>query len=316
MKLLAVDFGGTRTRAAWFVDDANGGLRLVQRRETLSQVEQSPDAVIARLIETARDAVPAGEQIDAIGISAPGPQDPAAGVIHYIRTIPNWHAVPLGPLVSAAFGVPAVLQNDGNLAVLAEYHIGAARGCDPALYLTLSTGIGGGVVIGGRLFGGARGMAVEPGHMQFVGGDGQLYRFEELASGTGIGRLARERLAATDAPSRLRERTVIDGKAVGELAQDGDALAVSILAEAGRWMGLGFVNLIHLFNPQVIVVGGSVATLGDLLFDTVRATIRERVLHPHFLPDGQVEGLIRPAQLGDDVCLYGAAYYAREQFGR
>lgn len=309
MHILAIDFGGTRTRAGWFIDDDADDLHLVARRETLSQVDQTPEQVITRLIRIAREVVPNSAQIDAIGIAAPGPLDPTTGVIHYVKTIPNWHEVALAPLVSDAFGTPAFLQNDGNLAVLAEMYRGAARGCDPAIYLTLSTGIGGGAVIDGRLFAGARGMAIEPGHMQFTTEDGEVRRFEELASGTGIGRLAQRRLVESTTPSVLRQVAEVDGKAVGQAASAGDTLALSVLAEAGRWMGLGFVNLIHLFNPQVIVVGGSVATLGDLLFSTVQATIRERVLHPNFLRDD----LIRPAQLSDDVCLYGAAYYARSR---
>jgi len=175
--------------------------------------------------------------------------------------------------------------------------------------MTISTGIGGGAVVGGRLFAGANGLAIEPGHMQFVAADGNVYRLEELASGTGIGRLARERLNVGEQPSVLRAVPVIDGQAVGEAAQQGDAFALQIVTEAGRWFGLGCVNLLHLFNPQVIVVGGSVVKLGDLFFAPAKAVITARILHPDFWRDD----LIQPAQLGEDVCLFGAALYAREQ---
>ncbi|MDX1994064.1 MAG: ROK family protein [bacterium] len=304
--ILAIDFGGTRTRAAWF----NEKLELIQRAETLSQVDQPARSVIARMIETARSVIPEGQLPQAIGIAAPGPLDPQNGIIHYVKTIPNWHEVPLATNVSAAFdNAPTFMQNDGNLAVLAEYHLGAAKGADPALYLTVSTGIGGGAIIDGKLFAGARGMAIEPGHLRFTLPGGEIVRWEQLASGTAIGQIARERLARTDAPSILRDIAQVDGQAVGEAARAGDRFALNLIQETGRWLGLGLVNLIHVFNPRVIVIGGSVSTLGELIFAPAREVIQEHVLHPDFV----FEDFIRPPHFGDDVCLYGAALYARER---
>ncbi len=304
MNLLAIDFGGTRTRAAWFSD----GVTLVQRDETLSQVDQPAQQVLDRLIEVARGVIPPGATVDAIGISAPGPLDAAQGVILQAKTLPDWYDVPLAQIISDAFGgVPVFVQNDANLAALAEYHLGAAQGADPTLYLTVSTGIGGGAVIGGALFTGCRGLAIEPGHMRFAMPDGRIRRLEELASGTGIGRLACEYLAASDMPSSLRDGDCVDGKAVGRAAQAGDALALDVVNAAARWFGLGLVNLIHLFNPQAIVLGGSVIQLGDLFLDPARRIIEQELLDPRFNSDD----LIRVAQLGDSVCLYGAALYAR-----
>jgi len=303
MSILAIDFGGTRTRAAWYSAD----LEMIARSETPSLVDQPAAHVLKRIIETARSVVPQGMQPAAIGISAPGPLDAPRGVIHHALTLPGWQDVPLAVLLSEAFGgAAAYMQNDANLAAVAEAERGAARGCDPALYLTLSTGIGGGAVIGGRLFTGARGLAIEPGHIQCTLPDGRILRLEDLASGTGIAARARERLQRDDAPSTLRALSEINAKVVGEAAVSGDALAISIIEEAGYWLGLALVDLLHLFNPQVVVIGGSVARLGDLLFDPARKIIRERILHPDFY----TEDLIRPAQLGDDVCLVGAALLA------
>jgi glucokinase len=275
-------------------------------------VNQPAQRVLDRLIEVARQ-VAGNEQPAAIGIAAPGPLDPQAGVIHHALTLPGWQDVPLAKLVSEAFGgAPVFMQNDANLAALAEYHLGAARGCDPALYLTISTGIGGGAVIGGQLFTGWHGLAIEPGHIRLLLPDGKLYRLEELASGTGIAEMARRRLWSSAEPSTLRALTVIDGAAVGDAARQGDSVARAVITAAGQHLGIGLVSLLHLFNPRVIVVGGSVATLGDLLFDPARGVIRENLLHPGFWADD----LIRPAQLGDDVCLYGAAYYAAQQMAQ
>ncbi len=304
MNLLAIDFGGTRTRAAWFSHDLN----LVQRDETLSQVNQPASQVLERMIEVAHKVIPARARVDAIGISAPGPLDAGRGVILQAKTLPDWYDVPLAQIISDAFGgVPTFVQNDANLAALAEYHLGAARNADPSVYLTVSTGIGGGAVIDGKLFTGWRGLAIEPGHMRFCMPDGRILRLEELASGTGIGRLAREQLAASEAPSSLRTLDKVDGKAVGKAAQAGDALALEVVRTAANWFGLGLVNLIHLFNPQAIVLGGSVVQLGDLFLGPARRVIEQELLDPRF----NSEDLIRIAQLGDSVCLYGAALFAR-----
>lgn len=305
MSLLAIDFGGTRTRAAWFSDD----LELVQRNEALSQVNQPAEQVIERLIETARSVVPTGATVRGIGISAPGPLDADHGVIFQAKTLPDWADVPLVSIVREVFGgVPAFMHNDANLAALAEYHRGAARGADPAIYLTISTGIGGGAILNGKLFTGSKGLAIEPGHMRFVDPEGRVLRLEELASGTGIARLANEKLAATEQPSALRALDVVDSKAVGNAAVAGDPFALAIVETAAAWLGLGLVNLIHLYNPQAIVLGGSVTQLGDLLLAPVKQVITRELLDPRFnSPD-----LIRLAELGDSVCLYGAALYARD----
>lgn len=303
--LLAIDFGGTRTRVGWY----SSTLALLARDEGLSHTEESIEAVIERIIQLARRVVPAGEIPMAIGICAPGPQA-YSGYIRYANTLPTWDNVPLAQQISAAFGnAPTFMENDANLAALAEYQFGAAQGADPALYLTVSTGIGGGAIIGGELFTGWHGLAIEPGHIKFPARDGKIYSLEALASGTAIGRLAREKLATTDMPSGLRDVAAVDGKAVGEAAKQGDALALEVVNEAGRWLGLGLVAMVHLFNPQVIVIGGSVVNLGDLIFTPARQTLAEFLIDPLF----NHADLLKVAALGDDVCLTGAAIHALHQ---
>lgn len=302
---LAIDFGGTRTRVGWFTPE----LHLSQRVEVSSRIEEGQQAVIQRLIDTARQVVPSGQQPAAIGICAPGPQA-YTGFIRHANTLPGWDDVPLAALISQAFaGAPAHMENDANLGALAEYTLGAAQGADPALYLTVSTGIGGGAIINGQLFTGWRGLAIEPGHIKFPAPDGRIYSLEALASGTGIGRLAREKLAASAAPSVLRALQFVDGKAVGEAAVQGDAFALEVIAEAGRWLGLGLVAMVHLFNPQVIVIGGSVVNLGERIFAPARQMLADLLIDPLF----NHADLLQPAQLGDDVCLIGAAIHARSR---
>ena len=175
------------------------------------------------------------------------------------------------------------------------------------IYLTLSTGIGGGAIIDGRLFSGADGLAIEPGHMRLSQPDGSQRRWEELASGTALGEWAARCLEQSDQPSSLRDLTAVDGQAVGEAARRGDELALRVVRQAGEWLGLGMVNLLHLFNPGAIVLGGGVSALGELILAPARAVIREHVLYEGFFKDN----LIRHAQLGDDVCLIGAALYCK-----
>jgi len=306
MGILSIDFGGTRTRAAFYSDD----LQQIKRDETRSLVDQPAQAVIERILQTARNVVPTNETIHAIGISAPGPLDARAGIIHSALTLPGWRDTPLAHIVSTAFNsVPTYIENDANLAALAEYEQGAAQGCDPAIYLTLSTGIGGGAIMNGQLFTGWSGLAIEPGHMRFTLPSGEIKRLEDLASGTAIARTAQVRLKETTQASSLRNAFVVDGQAVGEAAEAGDALARQIVQEAGTWLGLGFVNLLHLYSPQVIVLGGSVSKLGDLILQPAWEVIHAHILEEGFIPPN----LIRLAQLGDDVCLVGAALYASRQ---
>ncbi len=312
---LAIDFGGTRSRAALF----DGDLRLLRRAEMPSKVEAGAEAGMQRLIDLGTSLL---ESFDspalpaAIGIAAPGPLDIKSGTIMRACTLPGWSNVALAKTISRAFDHAATfVQNDGNLGALAEYHRGAGQGADPMLYLTISTGLGGGAIINGRLFGGWRGQAIEPGHMRLSLPDGSHRRLEELASGSALGDWARQRLRDSDSDSSLRglatlktpETTeTIDGSAVGAAALAGDALALDVVRQAGTWLGLGLVNLLHLFNPAAIVIGGGASKLGDLLLDPARAVIREHILHEAFY----YEGLIRPAAFKEDVCLIGAALYA------
>jgi glucokinase len=303
---LAFDFGGTRTRAGWFDDE----LRLLHRAEMASQVERGPEDTLARMIDLGRSVQDGPPR--AVGIAGPGPLDPARGLIYHAWTLKGWHDVAIGPRLAQAFGAPAYLQNDANCGALAEYHVGAGQGCDPLIYLTLSTGIGGGVILDGKLFSGWRGLAAEPGHQVFRLPDGRVRKLEELASGTALGLRAAERLPHWPDETRLRHAEPLSGQAVGEAALRGDALALALVREAAEWLGLGLVNLLHLFNPRAVVLGGSVARLGELLLEPARQIIAEQLMTPNFFaPD-----LLRPAALGDDVCLIGAAWHAMDCLAR
>jgi glucokinase len=306
--VLAIDFGGTRTRAAWYDPD----LTQRHRAEVLTRTDESQQAVLDRIIGVASDVIPVEERPDVIGMAAPGPLDTETGVILHAETLPGWQNVPIAQIVSVAFnGVPVFIQNDANLAVVAEANSGEGRGMNPILYLTLSTGIGGGAFVDGKLFTGANGLAIEPGHQVFSLPDGSVKKLEELASGTALGtRTAAYLQQFPDTKTSLPKNTSLTGKAVGEAALNGDPFAIERVREAAGWLGLGLVNLLHLYNPQMIVLGGSMTRLGDLLLDPVRDTVQQHVLSERFLHPN----LIQLAALGEDVCLIGAAYYAQSQW--
>ena len=306
---LAIDFGGTRARAALFDVDC----QMIQRAEAPSKVDEGQDIVLQRLIALGKSLTAPAMKLAAVGIAAPGPLDMEAGLIIKAETLPGWSNVPIAAILSRAFGhVPVYVQNDGNLGALAEYRRGAGQGADPMIYLTLSTGIGGGAIIDGKLFTGAKSLAIEPGHMRLSLPDGSHRRLEELASGTALGYWARYYLAATKQASSLRGQSAVDGKTVGEAALAGDELALYVVRRAGEWLGLGLVNLLHLFNPAAIVIGGSVINLGELILEPARAVIRQHILHDAFY----AEGLVRRAALREDACLIGAALHSQSQLGR
>ena len=302
---LAIDFGGTRSRAALFDDQ----LRLLQRAEMPSRVSDGPEIVFDRLIALGKSLTDAAGEPASIGIAAPGPLDTEAGVIIKAETLPGWSEAPIARRLSRAFGgAPAFVENDANLGALAEHAFGAGRGADPMIYLTISTGIGGGAIIKGELFTGG-GLAIEPGHMRLTLPDGSVRRLEALASGTALGCWARRRLKTSAMPSTLRGLDLVDGRAVGEAAAAGDELAGQVVRQAGQWLGLGLVNLLHLFNPSAIVLGGSAMKLGELLLAPARQAMREQVLHEGFLRPN----LLRRASLGDDSCLLGAALHSKRK---
>ncbi|MEM6284811.1 MAG: ROK family protein [Chloroflexota bacterium] len=305
MAYLAIDFGVTHTRVAWFDDH----MMITDRAETLSTVSESVDRVIQRMVDLAITVMPPDAVPDGIGIAAPGPLDPANGMILHAKTLPGWRDVPLAARVSYALGgAPTFMHNAASLAALAESYLGAAKNADPVLYLSLSTDIGGGAVIGGALFTGWRGMAVEPGQMRFRLKDGRICSLNEVASGTALGRIATERLTSNQRrKTSLRGLDTIDGQAVGEAALAGDKFAKQVVDEAAEWLALGILNMVHLFNPEAIVLGGSVMLLGELILEPVRAILQREALSPLF----NDPSLLRASALGEDVCLYGAAHYAR-----
>ncbi len=301
--IIGVDLGGTQMRAARF----DSQLNLLERVSAPTRAQEGPDKVIVRLLDLIARVVPDSvESVAGIGVSVPGPINPHAGTIVAPPNLPGWHNVPVRKLVQERFGCTTYLGNDANVAALAEATRGAAHGYKYVVYLTVSTGIGSGLIDNGHLVVGADGLAGEAGHMILIV-DGEVMDLENAASGTAIARCAVEQLKA-GAESSIRDKVngdlhSVTSKIVGEAALEGDDLAVSLIERAGYRVGLGIVSLMHILNPQIIVVGGGVSNVGDLLFKPMRRAVEQHVMDPMYCEHVPIV----QASLGDNVGLIGAA---------
>lgn len=301
--IIGVDLGGTQMRAARFDEQLN----ILERVAEPTLAHEGLERVVARLLDVIARVIPDDpSSLRGIGVSVPGPINPHEGTVVAPPNLPGWHNVPIRKLIQERFNCPTYLGNDANVAALAEATSGAARGSTYVVYLTVSTGIGGGVIDNGRLLVGARGLGGEAGHMMMVV-DGEILDLEGAAAGPAIARRAVARLKG-GAVSRIRE--LVDGdldkvtaKVVGAAAAAGDSLAVELIQKAGYMVGLGIVSLLHLFNPQIVVVGGGVTHTGDLLFEPMRQAVREHVLDAAYYQNVPIV----QAALGDNVALIGAA---------
>ncbi|MBI2976379.1 MAG: ROK family protein [Chloroflexi bacterium] len=315
---VAVDLGGTNLRAARYTPD--GELLTHIKHPTLAK--DSNESVLDRVVHLVQEVLPANDgahdEVEAIAIGAPGPSNPFTGVVYNAPNLPGWVNLPLREIMQSRFNLPVELGNDANLAALAEWKFGAGRGHNDLVYLTISTGIGGGVISSGRLVVGANGLAAEMGHVVVapdgpVCGCGQRGHLEAMASGPAIGRTARARLRGGAASSILE---LVDGhlkavtaQHVGQAAKDGDPFALELLNEAGTFIGRAVADFMHIFNPSIVILGGGVAiNVGELLLQPVRAAIRDRAMSDIYY----INCPVTTAQLGDDVGLLGALALALE----
>jgi glucokinase len=220
--------------------------------------------------------------LEGIGIGSPGPLDPFAGVVISPPNLRHWHNVPLRALISQMTGLNAEINNDGNAGALGEFHFGAGCGYQNIVYVSIGTGIGGGIIINGQLLLGRRGLAAEIGHMSISENGpvcvcGNPGCWEALASGSSLTRLAGGLVSASDEGNR------------------------TLLEQEARYLGIGITNLLHLFSPDCVILGGGVSRLFDQLIGTLRATVEQRAMPPfRDVP-------ILPAKLGKNSGLVGAA---------
>jgi glucokinase len=298
---VAVDIGGTHIRAAAYESD---NTTYLTHKRTRSHAKEP--GTFDRLVKVIESAWPKDRAVKAIGMASPGPLDPLSGTILATPNIPEWINFPVTEKLSAHFGVPAYLDNDANLAALGEWKFGAGRGHHHVLYLTISTGIGGGVIIDDRILHGYHGLAAELGHVVVLAGGptcscGFKGHLEALAAGPAIVRYVREQLEA-GIQSELSDNGNLNAHEVAEAASRGDALAKSAYQRAGEYLGIGVASFLHTFDPSIVILGGGVSRSGPLLFEPFEASLRSQVFNRHYLENL----VITTAALDDDAGLLGA----------
>ncbi len=315
--IVAADLGGTSFRVA-LVDRR---MNILARSAHFTRPQEGASRAVERIIESIRQTASRSslERVKGIAVATAGPLDPSRGMILSPPSLPTWRHVPLKDLLRDAFPLPVWVEHDADMAALGEYRFGSGRGFDRLIYLTVSTGIGGGVILDGKLLRGAKVSAAELGHIVIdpngppcnCGGKGHV---EAMASGTAIARMARERLARGERSS-LRERCGDDlGKVTAQLvaegARAGDTLAREVMREAGTNLGLAVVSLIHIFDPDVVIIGGGVSNAGELLLGPVREVIAERAME-----DFRDRARVVQSALGDNSGILGVAAFAFEELG-
>ena len=303
---LGIDLGGTQVRAALVDESGTVHRRAAMRTDVLG----GPVAVLAQM-EQMLATVCEGDmrsKVVGLGICAPGPLDTAAGLVIDIPTLPGWQDFPVRQIAAELFGLPVVFENDGIAAAFGEWKFGAGRGLDHLVYVTVSTGIGGGVIVDRHLLHGRRGMAAHLGHMKLAPHGprcscGALGCFEAFAAGSALDRAAQAEADADPAGSLARygKEGKLTGSDLVRAARDGDALALRLLDREAGYLGEGFTALLHLFSPDMIVMGGGVSKAFDLLYPGIDAVIQRTAMEPFR------EVPIVTAELQDNAGLVGVA---------
>ena len=315
--VLGLDLGGTKIAAALATPEGE----IMARGQSPTLAENGRDAVIEAMFATVESTLAAAQvlfsQLLGIGIAAAGLIDAAAGKLVFSPNLPGWRDVPLRDAVRDRFQVRTCMGNDATLAALGEWTFGLKKKVANLVYITVSTGIGAGIIADGRLYGGTGGAAGEVGHMTIdVNGPrcgcGNRGCWETLASGTALAREAAERVregARTLITELAGERNGgIDARVVFEAAEAGDELARELISRQGYYLGVGLANLVNIFSPELVLVGGGVAKMGDLLFQPATEVVRERAYSTWV---NRAE--IRPALLGDDSGVLGAVAYVLDE---
>ena len=306
---LVADVGGTQTRVA--LVDADGSVAIRHSTETLAG--EGRDAVMNRLADALEHVASARQSdIKGIGLSLASPVEPGTGVMYNPPNLgPDWHLYTPIPFLQERLSLPAMAENDATLGAVGEHAYGAGRGCANMVYMTVSTGIGGGIIIDGSLYTGSSGFGSEIGHMTIdqngpmcnCGNTGCL---EALASGAALARISQARLRAGKR-SIMPELAAgdieaVDARIVVDAARQGDALAHSVMLDASLSLASGIISLMHIFDPELIVIGGGLGQNLGMYMPTIEAEVRRRAM-AHF----QGAFPVAVSELGDDVSLLGAA---------
>ena len=310
----SVDLGGTKIATAI----ANRDGRILAERQAPTVSHEGPGAVVARMAGLVEDlAASAGARPAALGVGVPGLVDLARGMTRFLPNLPTqWRDVPVADLLSARLGCPVFLLNDARLATLGEFTFGRGQPADTMVFLTLGTGVGGGIVIDRKLRLGPLGSAGELGHQTVEPGGvlcgcGNRGCLETVASGPALVaagvRLMQSGLAPVLYEMVAGNIAAVTPKEMGAAALAGDSAVRDAIGRAATWLGIGIANIVTALHPELVVLGGSVAALGDLLLAPVRETVRERV---RMFPADTVA--IERSLLGDKAGLLGGIALARQ----
>jgi glucokinase len=297
---IGMDLGGTTFKSLAVSRDGS----ILARIQAHTDVEGEPETVVQSMVEAIRrlqaEVSTPTRRLAAIGFGIPGILDLPAGIVRRSPNLPRWRNFDLRAALGHHLDVPITLENDANAAVLGEAWLGAGRGAAHFVMLTLGTGVGGGVIVAGNILHGCRGYGGELGHTVVdpngpVCGCGSHGCLEQFASGTAIARLATPYYGQTTA------------KQVAEAARRGEAHALQVYRDVGRYLGIGCASFANLFNPQLLVLGGAVANAFDLFIETMHATVRERTF-------AEIYDSLRivPSECGTDAGGLGAAYQAMQ----
>jgi glucokinase len=314
---LGIDLGGTKILTA--VVDEQG--KMLSRDHSITPAKEGQQAVVRSILESASRALDqaqiAASDLTAIGIGAPGLSNLETGILFTSPNLPGWKDVPLRDIIENELGSKAFLINDANAAAVGELYLGAGRGARNLIYITVSTGVGGGIIIDGKIYTGSIGIAGELGHM-VIDDEGPACNcgnrgcWETLASGTALAREARHRINEGTATSILKYADgnieKINAEAIHEAAQAGDKLAKELIGQTAYYLGVGMANLINIFNPEVIVIGGGLSNMGDMLLKPAFEEAGGRAFKQSY----QAVRFAR-AELGRDSGVRGAAAFALEQ---
>jgi glucokinase len=312
--VLSLDIGGTKLAVGVVAEDGSTHGLIVEP----TRRDEGPGAIVPRLFAMGQRAIAASgyDQVAAVGISCGGPLDSDAGVLTGPLHLPGWIDLPIVEMAEREFGVPAVLENDATAGALGEFRYGAARESSTLVYLTISTGIGGGAIIDGRLHKGAAGNGGEFGHVMVRTGGraclcGRRGCLESYSSGTSIATRAAEAVAERGAGSVLSELAVIRAEDVVAAAAQGDALAAELWDETIDVLSVAITDLVNAFEPDMVVLGGGVTRSGDALL----LPVRERVANDAMPPAARA-ATVMLAGLGDEVCVVGAGAVAFDHLDR
>ena len=303
--VFAVDLGGTTVKLGLFDSDGN----VLDKWEIVTRKENNGEKILPDIAKSIQDKAAeksiAKEDILGVGIGVPGPVD-SKGTIYKAANL-GWDVFNVSETLGDLTGLPVKTGNDANVAALGEMWKGGGKGFNSIVAVTLGTGVGGGVIIEGKLVAGSTGAGVEIGHIHVEDnekiscGCGKKGCLEQYASATGIARLANERLAQDDMPSVLRDADKIDAKAVFDAVKDGDRLAVEVAEIFGMYLGKGLAAVAAVVNPEAFVIGGGVSKAGDVLFEYIEKNYLKYAFH------GTRNAKFCLATLGNDAGIYGAA---------